>query len=162
MSKALLKLHIANTGETPVPRVALSETSSAAPLVDDHPRMVEPPPVRLVTVDDATLIAGAGFEKELDAFYVDLLQLVRDPGAELAYRAANFAIVFQVVEPPVRRQDMRAIGIEVQSLADMRKKLVDAEIEHVLQRRLTPGMLSILLQDPAGNWIELSESAMIR
>jgi hypothetical protein len=159
MPKASLKLHIADTGGTPVP---LSDTASAAPLVDDHPRMVEPPPVRLITVDDATLITGAGLEKELDAFYVDLLQLVRDPGGAMAYRAANFAIVFQVVEPPVRRPDMRAIGIEVQSLAEARKKLIDVEIEHVLQRGLTPGMLSILLQEPAGNWIELTEAAMIR
>ena len=142
--------------------IEVSEASNLSPLVDDHPRMVEPPPVRLVTVADATLLAGAGLEKVLDAFYVDLLQLVRDEGAELVYRAANFAIVFEVVEPPVVRQDMRAIGIEVQSLAEVRKKLTDAEIEHVLQRGLTPGRLSILLQDPAGNWLELSEAAMIR
>ena len=141
--------------------IEVSQSTCAQLTVDALPRMVEPPPVRLVTVDDARMLAGAGLEKQLDAFYVGLLQLVRDPGARLAYRAANFALVFEILEPPVWRQDMRAIGIEVQSLAEARQKLIDAEIEHVLQRGLTPGNLSILLQDPAGNWLELSEAAMI-
>jgi hypothetical protein len=141
--------------------IEVSDGSSAELVVDDLPRMVEPPPVRLVTVDDAKLLAGAGMEKLLNGFYVDLLQLVRDEGDGLVYRAANFAIVFQILEPPVQRRDMRAIGIEVQSLAEARKKLIDAEIEHVLQRGLMPGAVSILLQDPAGNWLELTETAII-
>jgi hypothetical protein len=78
------------------------------------------------------------------------------------YRGANFALVFEICEPPVVRHDMRAIGIEVQSLGMIEQQLIDQEIEFSLQRGLLPGDVSILLQDPAGNWLELTEAAIIR
>ncbi len=141
--------------------IELSESANASVTVDDLPRMVEPPPVKLVTVQDAKLLAGAGSEPQLDAFYVDMLKFDRDPQLPLAYRAANFAIVFQVDEPPIQHESMRAIGIEVQSLSIARQQLIDREIDHTLQRGLLPGHLSILLQDPAGNWIELIEARIV-
>jgi hypothetical protein len=149
--------------ECPLEPLDLSEPSGAEPLVDGNPRVVEPPPVRLVTVQDARLPAGAGMEVKLDAFYVKLLSFVRDTEAPTpVYRAANFALVFEICEPPVLRHDMRAIGIEVQSLGDIERQLIDQEIQFVLQRGLLPGDVSILLQDPAGNWLELTEAAIIR
>ena len=48
-------------------------------------------------------------------------------------------------------------GIEIPSLADAELKLVEGEREYIRQRGLTPGHESLLLQDPAGNWIELFE-----
>jgi hypothetical protein len=141
----------------------LSDRSGAEPVIDSNPRMLEPPPVRLVTVSDAILHAAAGLETKLDGFYLGLLKFERDRDAQTpVYRAANFAIVFEIGEPPITRHDMRALGIEVQSLGTAEQQLIDAEIEYVLQRGLLPGDVSILLQDPAGNWIVLSEAANIR
>ena len=146
----------------PVEPIELSDSAVVEITIDQLPRMEEPPPVRLVTVQDATLPAASGLEPQLDGFYVGMLKLDRDPQLPLAYRAANFAIVFQVEDPPVEHQSMRAIGIEVQSLSVTQQQLIDREIEFVLQRGLQPGHLSILLQDPAGNWIELIEASIIR
>ena len=44
------------------------------PAADRRPLIPEPLPVRLLTVEDATLIAAAGLEVQLDDFYVDLLK----------------------------------------------------------------------------------------
>jgi hypothetical protein len=143
--------------------IALARRSGESPVVDALPRMFEPPPVRLLTVNDAVLTAAAGLEGELDAFYVALLQLERDDGGEWPiYHAANFSLRFEIAEPPIEREDMRAIGIEVRSLAEAEQKLIDAEMTYELQRGLTPGWRTLLLQDPAGNWIELSESRGVR
>jgi hypothetical protein len=143
--------------------IKLARRSGESPAVDALPRMFEPSPVRLLTVNDAVLTAPAGLEGELDAFYVGLLQLERDAeGERPIYHAANFSLRFEIAEPPIQREDMRAIGIEVRSLAEAEQKLIDAEIAYVMQRGLTPGWRTLLLQDPAGNWIELSESRGVR
>jgi hypothetical protein len=129
---------------------------------DTRPRMPEPLPVKLVTIDDAHLPAAAGREVELDAFYGAMLGFERlDVPETLAYRAENFDLVFDVLEPPLERDTMRALGIEVLSLADAQRMLIDHQIEYIRQRGLLPGHDSILLQDPAGNWIALSESRAI-
>lgn len=155
------------------------------PLADRRPRMAEPLPVRLVSVDDVRLSAPAGAERELDAFYVVLLGFEREdvdlkenqrprphveplaggsrqgataPPLVLVYRAENFRLRFQTVEPPVARESLRAQGIEVPSLAEAEARLIEAEIEYTWERGLVPGRESLLLQDPAGNWVELVES----
>jgi hypothetical protein len=74
------------------------------------------------------------------------------------YRADNFRLRFQTLEPPVVRDGLRAQGIEVPSLAEAEAKLIEAEIEYTWERGLMPGRESLLLQDPAGNWVELVES----
>jgi hypothetical protein len=143
--------------------VELAEGSGEVPVVDAHARMFEPPPVRLLTVDDAVLTATAGQEQELDGFYVELLKL--EPAGDARrpiYQAANFSLRFEIVERPIVRADMRAIGIEVESLAQAEQKLIERETPHTLQKSLNPGWRTILLQDPAGNWIELSESRGLR
>src|SRR4051794_14724400 len=82
------------------------------PAADRRPRMPEPLPVRLVAVDDVTLITAAGLETELDAFYVGLLEFKRHPdGHRLTYHAENFDLRFDVIEPPVKRDHCRALGI---------------------------------------------------
>jgi len=45
----------------------------------------------------------------------------------------------------------------VLSLAETEQKLIDREIEYTRQKSLQPGTESLLLLDPAGNWIVLSE-----
>jgi hypothetical protein len=129
---------------------------------DTRRRMPEPLPVKLVTIDDAHLPAAAGREVELDAFYVMMLGFARlDVPETLAYRAENFDLWFDVLEPPLERDTMRPLGIEVLSLADAQRMLIDNQIEHIRQRGLLPGHDTILLQDPAGNWIALSESRAV-
>jgi hypothetical protein len=140
-----------------------SELMPALQIDDRRPRMPEPLPVRLLTVDDARLIAGAGLEEELDDFYIKMLGFERgDAGGHLAYRAENFSVVFDVVEPPVRRGDMRILGVELSSLTDAEAKLIAAEIEYTRQKGLNPGQENLLLRDPAGNWIALSGASLIR
>jgi hypothetical protein len=129
---------------------------------DRRPRMEEPLPVKLVTVDDAILLTSAGLERDLDAFYVDLLGFVRmGSGYELVYRAENYNLHFRTGEPPVRRESLRALGVEVLSLVETEQKLIDLQIEYTWQKGLMPGHQSISLTDPAGNWLELTESRAI-
>ena len=129
-----------------------------SPPDDPRPRLALPLPVRLVSVDHVTLLAAAGMEVELDAFYVTLLGFERRAGLNrLAYRADNFDIHFRIFEPPFTREDLRAIGIEIPSLRDLERELLDRNIPYTWEKGLTPGAQSIALQDPAGNWLQLSE-----
>src|SRR5688500_16340074 len=126
------------------------------PTIDRRPRVPEPLPVRLATIDDARLPSAAGLERELDAFYVGLLGFARHGDLEqISYRAENFSVMFEVIEPPVRRGDMRPLGIEVPSLSDLELKLIEAEAEYSRRRGLLPGEEAIVLLDPAGNWLEI-------
>ena len=135
------------------------------PVVDRRPRVPEPLPVKLVAVADAHLPAAAGLERQLDAFYVGLLLFERDArgGDEhhVAYRADNFTLHFDVQEPPVRRIDLRPHGVEVPSLAVHEGRLIEAEQEYQRQRGLLPGEASIVLLDPAGNWVEVVETRAV-
>lgn len=73
------------------------------------------------------------------------------------YRAENFRVHFDLVEGLVERESVRPLGIEVLSLAAAEAKLAAADIEYARQRGVSPGQESLLLTDPAGNWIELVE-----
>jgi hypothetical protein len=141
----------------------LENSTGIEPVADRRPRMDEPPPVRLIAVDDVRLPTPPDLDTELDAFYVGLWQFQRDiaqPG--LAYRAENFRLRFEVnSSEPIARETLRPQGILVLSLADAEHKLIDLEWEYIQQLSLTPGQESLLLQDPAGNWIELFESRRV-
>lgn len=138
-------------------------TTTFVPAADRRPHMPEPPPVRLLTVDDARLPAPAGIEVELDKFYVDLFAFEREAGAEFpVYRAENFRLIFDVLEPPVERDDFRPLRIEVASLQAAEQRLVDRELAYTRQRGLLPGQESLALLDPAGNWVEVNEGRQIR
>ena len=133
------------------------------PAADKRRHIPEPPPVRLVAVNDVRLPAPAGRERELDAFYVGLLRFERD-AAEVfpVYWAENFSLRFDVLEPPLSRDDLRATGIQVPSLPDLESRLIENQTDYVRQRCLLAGSETLLLADPAGNWIELSEIARVR
>lgn len=142
----------------------LEEANNAfAPASDRRPKLAEPPPVRLMAVDDVRLPAPAGVEVQLDSFYLGMLRFERDAESDFpVYRAENFRLHFDVHEPPIQRQDMRALGVIVPSLAALEEKLIGAELECVRQRGLAPGEETIALLDPAGNWVEITESRELR
>jgi len=133
------------------------------PQQDRRRRIDEPPPVRLVAVEDVSLLSAPGLEKELDDFFVTLLRFDKESSleSEIVYRAENFRLRIKIQSGSIDRTDMRAIGIEVPVLADTRRELIEREIEFTYQRGLAPGQESLLLLDPAGNWIELTETKRI-
>lgn len=135
-----------------------------SPRADHRPNMPEPPPVRLVAVEDVHLPAGAGSEPDLYAFYIGVLQFERDRSMPdlIAYRAENVRLIFDVQEPPVQRDDYRAAMIEVPVLRDAEKKLIELEIEYERQRGVAPGLDQLVLTDPAGNWIAIGEMREFR
>ena len=139
----------------------LEETSGEfKPVIDHRIRMPDPLPVRLIAVDHVTMPAPADIESQLDAFYVGLLEFEKVDDV-LSYRADNFMLKFDVHGQPVVHESLRPQQIEVLSLAEAEKKLIEAELEYTRQRGLTPGEETLLLLDPAGNWIELVERRIV-
>lgn len=128
---------------------------------DRRSRIEEPPPVRLISIDDCMLWAPAGLERQLDEFYVGLLKLEREeiPGdeQELVYRAENFRVRIQVLERPVQREDFRPLTLVVDSINDLARRLTHAEIDYHRPRGLVPGLDNLLLSDPAGNPVSIGE-----
>lgn len=137
----------------------LEPSTNFEPVIDRRRRIEEPLLVKLVTVNDARLPARLGQEPDLDALYVEILGFQRDAAGEgLVYRADNFRLRFDLVEGMVRHLDMRPLGIEVMpSLGEVERKLIEVEIEYTRQRGLAPGQESLVLIDPAGNWLEITQ-----
>ena len=141
-------------------RIELCESTGTPIVPDQLPRVAEPPPVRLVAVEDVRLPTPPGRELELDRFYVDLWRFRREPHAEqIVYKAENARLRLTVVAnpPPVERDVVRPQGIVVPSLRDAERLLAEAEVAYERQRGLMLGLYTILCQDPAGNWVELTE-----
>jgi hypothetical protein len=140
---------------------ALSAAVDAAE--DRRPKLEEPPPVRLVSIDDCQLWVPAGLERQLDEFYAGLLNFERqgperDEGRyELIYRAENFRLRIEVLERPLPREDFRPLAVVVPSLNDLAQRLAEARIEYERQRGLVPGQDNLLLNDPAGNSVMIGE-----
>ena len=133
-------------------------TTEFAIAQDRRPHIPEPLPVRLVAIADARLIAPAGIEPQLDAFYVGLWGFARDAESYFpVYRADNFSLRFDVLEPPIARDDLRPLAFEVLSLAQAEHKLIDHEIEYVRQKGINAGEENLVLLDPAGNWVQITE-----
>jgi len=134
------------------------------PIIDNRVRMPEPLPVRLVAIEDVRLLTPPNLDEKLDAFYVAMLQFERVIGhpTQLSYRADNFTLHFEIqADDPINRDSLRPQGIEVLSVAQAEKKLISLELEYVRQRGTVPGSHTLLLLDPAGNWIELSERRIV-
>lgn len=129
------------------------------PVSDRRPHMPEPPPVWLIAIEDVHVPVAAGLEVQLDDFYVTMLRFEReiDPKAGLCYKAENFRLCCDVLEPPIQRPDFRPVAIDVPSLALVQQQLVEREIEYEWQRGLSVGRDTLVLKDPAGNWVALTE-----
>jgi hypothetical protein len=144
--------------QSDAPIELITPTGPFRATIDRRPRMPEPLPVKLITIENATLPARAGLEVQLDEFYVGLLGFERAfPPESLIYHAENFDLIFDVLEPPVERDTLRTLGIEVPSLAQTEQKLIDRELPYTRQKSLQPGTESLLVLDPAGNWLALTE-----
>ena len=142
--------------------VELEESSiEFKPVIDRRPVIPEPLPVKLVAVADVRMRTPPGVEPKLDAFYVGMLRFVRDEGSGLVYRADNFRLRFHHVDPLAMRDELRPVGIEVLSLSEAERLLLAAEMEYERLRGLVAGADTLLLRDPAGNWVSLSESAQL-
>jgi len=134
----------------------------ALPKTDKRPLIPEPLPVRLVAIEDVHLPAPAGREVELDEFYVGMWEFERDQRErDLVYRAENFRLRFDVREPPISRDELRPVQIEVLSLRAAERKIIEAELEYERQKGLTAGSDVLLLLDPAGNWVAFVEAKAI-
>ncbi len=131
------------------------------PEVDRRLRVPETLPVRLVAVADMRVESSAGRERQLDMFYVGLLGMQRIVGETIVYRTENFDLYVDVLEPPVVREDYRPVRVEVKSLAEIELKLIEQQILYVRRKGLVPGEEALVLQDPAGNWVELTEVRLI-
>ena len=90
-----------------------------------------------------------------------MLQFERDLNEPLTYHADNFDLRFSIVETLPDRDDMRPIGIEVQSLQEAEAKLIERELEYTRQRGLLSSDTSLLLVDPAGNWVAIVEAKAV-
>jgi hypothetical protein len=132
---------------------------------DPRPRLPEPLPVQLVAVEHVRMVAPRGVEEKLDAFYVGLLGFDRHTASdegELVFRAENFLLRFQLIDPPVVHDSLRPQGIEVNDLLAMEKRFVEAELEFTRERGITPGRETLLVLDPGGNWVEIGEIRLIQ
>lgn len=173
MSGEEVRDQASDTGEGDLSAYAVASVASTAavtvevesgggeftPVPDRRPFIPPPPPVSLVTVDDARLPSSVGWEHELDAFYVGLLQFERDAkAAGIVYKAENFRIVFDPVEGPVERDDLRMLGIVVKSLARTSRRFRDGKIEFTRERGLIAGEERLVLMDPVGNWLRITQS----
>lgn len=131
------------------------------PEYDRRARVPEPLPVKLIAVNDVRLEAPAGRERQLDAFYGTLLGMQRAMGEAVVYRAENFDLYVDMLEPPIAREDFRPLRAQVTSLAEIELKLIDAKLEYVRRRGLLAGDEALLLQDPADNWVEITQSRIV-
>ena len=132
-------------------------TTTFRPLQDKRRTVPEPPPVRLLAIDDVRQTAVAGLEKSLDDFYVTLLKFERDASDRscVAYKAERFRICFDVIERPLPREDYRPTQIEIPHFVDFIHELKKREVEFEWQKGIGPGSEVALLQDPAGHWVSV-------
>lgn len=137
-------------------------TTEFQPTDDPRPRLLPPPPVQLVAITDVTLPALAGLETQLNAFYTGFLRLEREETDQarehlLIYRAENLRLRLVNHEVPPPRLDYRPLGMVVPSLAELELRLVEAKYEFARRRGLFAGSECLVLIDPCGNYIEVSE-----
>ncbi len=130
---------------------------------DKRPRIPEPLPIWLVAIDDVRLPAPIDIRGELDEFYVAVLGCAPDESADgdIVYRTDNLRLRFIPIQGLIERQTLRPTVLEVPSLALAERAIFEREIEYTRDRATTPGRDSLILLDPAGNWIELIERKLL-
>lgn len=139
--------------------IELEPATGLTPRADTRPHMPVPPAVRLLAVADVHLPSAAGYERELDAFYIAVLGFERLEGPEsvVAYKAENHSLLFDVLEPPLNRDDISPTAIEVPTLREFRLRLIEREIDFHSTQGLDPATEYVLVKDPTGNWLSVSE-----
>lgn len=135
----------------------LEPSTNFVPVPDRRPRLDEPPPVKLLAVEDVVLPAPAGLERKLDGFYAALLRFEREPADSPVYRAHNARLRFQVLEPPLVGRGYRPLQVIVPSLRELIERLIEHKVEFVHQRGVEPGSEVLIVLDPARNWVEVAE-----
>ena len=143
-------------------RLKLEASTGIRPRVDRRPHMDQPPPVRLGAIEDILLDASIDMQAALDDFYVTMLEFAAEHFTDqVIYQAENFNLIFRLLPQMPPREHYRFVQIEVRSLAETQRKLIEREIDYARQKGLTPGTESLALVDPAGNWIELVEGRAV-
>lgn len=146
-----------------------SPEAALEPVHDLRPVMPEPPPVRVIAVENVTLVAPAKHARAIDHLMTAVLPLVKevptrqadvDAGAIGVYQAENVRVVYLAREepPPSPRHILQ---LELADLRGLRQRLQDAEIEYELSKRLMPGDVRVAFLDAAGNPIEVLENRAI-
>lgn len=143
----------------------IEPTEPFRPTPDPRPHMPEPPPVRIVAIDDVHLLTPAGLERELDTFYAQILRFERDTETAdervIAYHAEKHRVVFHVMETLPEREDYRPLQVETVRFTDVVQELTDRDMPFEWQRGIAPGMEQIVLRDPAGNWVTIAPIRII-
>src|SRR5688572_11734406 len=138
----------------------LEEPTSHAMKPEELPRMPEPLPVWIAAVEDVTMVAQCGLELEHDDLYVKVLLMEKEQPPEdgwWAYRADNVRVRFQIKEGLLARESYRPLQVVLPSLKEVEARLFEHEIEYTKERGLTPGSKMILVLDPSGNRVEVTE-----
>lgn len=133
-------------------------------VVDPRPKVPEPPPVRLVAIADVRLQARPGSGAELDRLYVEVLGFERidAPDAAPIYQAENADLIFEPLGEHRPRSHLRMIAVEVPSLSEVERRLLERGIEFQWQKSLQPGLDSLLVLDAGGNWVEVRGRELFR
>ena len=140
-------------------------TNFELPPIDRRPHVPEPPPVRLVAIEEIRATAPTGVEAVMDRFYESILMFERETqcaSSEICYKAENGKLFFELTNESIDRQDLRPIGVEVPFLGIIETKLVEREIDYQRLRGLTAGHDALLVRDPAGNWVSITEARGVR
>jgi hypothetical protein len=143
--------------------------TAVEPVHDLRPVIPVPPPVRVIAVEDVTLLAPAHHAAAIDHLMTVILPLVKemplkqahvDAGAIGVYLAENVRVVYLARdEPPPSPRHI--LQLELGDLRELRQRLQDAEIEYELSKRLMPGDVRVAFLDAAGNPIEVLENRAI-
>lgn len=154
--------------EEPLPLEPPPETV-IEPVHDLRPVMPVPPPVRVIAVEDVTVLAPAEHAAAIDRLMTEILPLVKevpmkqayvDAGAIGVYLAENVRVVYLARdEPPPSPRHI--LQMELADLRGLRQRLQDAEIEYELSKRLMPGDVRVAFLDAAGNPIEVLENRAV-
>ena len=83
------------------------------------------------------------------------------PGAYRSYRAERHQLRVRWVDQRIDRESLRPVDIEVPSLAELEDVLVTRVIAYEHQRGIASGSDTLLLQDPAGNWVRVGEAQRV-
>lgn len=133
----------------------LEESAGIELKYDQRVKLPPLPEVHLVAIEDVRLPALRSQERELTRFYAGLLGLEPLQGV-VGYRAANARLLFDLYDQAPPRDGFRTLGVIVPSLPTLSTKLRDLEAEFTFSRDVN-GSDTLTLQDPAGNWVALSE-----